>query len=1017
MIVLGGTLCGLMGLGGFALRASLAVAAPRASVRIGAAPRTPAGAKVVGSVSGGTKINVTVVLNSQDPAGLAAYATDVATPGSSVYHQYLTVPQFAQRFGATTAQVRAVKSALRAEGLDPGRVTTNDLSIPVSATAGQLATAFSTSFHSVRLRGGRKTFANTSAPLLPGTVADLVQGVIGLDNLALEQPLGLASKRLHVTAHATRDATPHANPHIGSGPQPCAGIEPYGQPPYTYRTEDEIASAYGMTSLYPGDEGAGQVVAVYELEPNLTSDITSFQTCYGTNTTVNYVPVDGGVATGAGEGEAALDIEDVIGLAPKATLDVYQAPNTGADAYDEYNAIISQDKAKVITTSWGLCEASKTLGTSTSKQALEESTLFQEAATQGQSMFAAAGDHGSVDCGGTSPLAVDDPASQPYVTGVGGTVLSTIGPPPTESVWNDYSTSTPPSTQDNEDAGGGVSSFWAMPSYQSGAPAPLNVINSGSSKTACAANLATTGGTAGSYCREVPDVTADASPETGYIIQYNGQWDAFGGTSAATPTWAAFATLVNASPACDGVPIGFANPLLYSIAGGAFNGTAYSADFNDVTMGNNNPMNYLSPGNEGPYSAGLGYDMASGLGSGAGATLASALCATIGTVTMPNTGSLPTAVAVDTTNNIAYIAESMTNDVAQITQATHSAFATNAATNVASAKLLGLNFPDDLALDSSENLYASNFCVGTQAGICSGEASGTTTALSQQKGASGQQDTLTPCKYASGDAVFTPATGNAMLFVACAGSGAVDACTTTGSTPLCGSANATVTLGKPVGGVTPVPSGVAAIPTETATPAVIVADAANSTLSVVSYSSASLSASTPVSLAAGCRPANVAIGPSVSGTATVYVACPGTGEIEVGTLSGTVLGSFTATALPTSGSQTPAPYGIALNQSGTALVVTDSANSDAVLYLSLSGSTLGSDTVVSVGTTPDGVAMDGNNAFVANESTNTVTVIDPPSSGGDHGHLVASHMRSDAARRAPVSLTPLIAPLPAGASG
>ncbi|HEY5317365.1 MAG TPA: protease pro-enzyme activation domain-containing protein, partial [Solirubrobacteraceae bacterium] len=95
------------------MRASLAVAAPRASVRIGAAPRTPAGAKVVGSVSGGTKINVTVVLNSQDPAGLAAYATDVATPGSSVYHQYLTVPQFAQRFGATTAQVRAVKSALR----------------------------------------------------------------------------------------------------------------------------------------------------------------------------------------------------------------------------------------------------------------------------------------------------------------------------------------------------------------------------------------------------------------------------------------------------------------------------------------------------------------------------------------------------------------------------------------------------------------------------------------------------------------------------------------------------------------------------------------------------------------------------------------------------------------------------------------------------------------------------------------------------------------------------------------
>jgi DNA-binding beta-propeller fold protein YncE len=398
-----------------------------------------------------------------------------------------------------------------------------------------------------------------------------------------------------------------------------------------------------------------------------------------------------------------------------------------------------------------------------------------------------------------------------------------------------------------------------------------------------------------------------------------------------------------------------------------------------------------------------------------GASLTAALCApkAIGTVALPSGGTLPTGVVVDRTNHVAYIAESQSNGVAKISNTTNAYFAT-AATSVGSSALPSLNFPDDLALDASNQLYASNFCVGTQAGICNTEASGTTATVSQQTGASaGHTDTLTPCSYASGDAVFTPASGNAMLFVACAGSGVVNACTTTAGTPLCGSADASVAVTKPVSGVTPVPSGVAAIPTTTTTPAVVVADAANNTVSVVSSNGTLLAASTPVSLVSGCEPANVAIGPASGAAATVYVACPGTGQVEVGTVSGTgtpTLGSFTATTLPTTGANTPSPYGVAVNAAGTDLVVTDSANNDAVAYPSLSGASLGTGTVIAVGTTPDGVGIDGSNAFVANEGSNNVTVIDPPATSTNPGHHVRAHVRSNLARRR-VSLTPLIAPL------
>jgi hypothetical protein len=144
-----------------------------------------------------------------------------------------------------------------------------------------------------------------------------------------------------------------------------------------------------------------------------------------------------------------------------------------------------------------------------------------------------------------------------------------------------------------------------MPSYQSGAPSFLHVAQSSS--------------------RETPDVSADADPDTGYLIYWNGSgsasgpagWQGIGGTSAAAPVWAAAIALINASKACGGALVGFANPALYTAAA-----TSYGQDFNDVTRGNND----FTGTNGGRYAAGSGFDMASGLGTPNAAALIDTLC-------------------------------------------------------------------------------------------------------------------------------------------------------------------------------------------------------------------------------------------------------------------------------------------------------------------------------------------------------------------------------------------------------
>jgi subtilase family serine protease len=585
---------GLTGLLAVAVVASGAPAgASPATVRVGRPPRIPAGAAAVSSLPGATALRVDVVLQPRDPAGLAAYANAVSTPGSEQFRHFLGGPQFVSRFGPTAATIASVDAALTAGGLHPGAVSANHLSIPVRATAGQLSAAFATGFSQYRVAGGRLAFANRAAPQIASSVASAVQGVVGLDDLTLPAP---------ALGHApTGAAHPRSLSDGGSaGPRACATAATDAVDDGSY-TADEVGTAYGFPALYDqGDLGSGQTVALYELQGFGQKDIDTYQSCFDTSTSISTVDVDGGPQAHSGVGEADVDIEQVVALAPSTHILVYQGPNTNAGGYDTYDAIVSQDEASVVSTSWGLCESE--MG---SAAAQAENTLFEEAATQGQTIVAASGDEGSEDCVTTGDrddgLAVDDPSSQPFVTGAGGTEWTASGTPPTETAWNDGPTCCWGA------GGGGISTLWTMPTYQADS-AGTGVINAGSSGTPC-------GAPSGSYCRESPDVSALAGPYP-YLEYVSGGWGSWGGTSLAAPLWASLIDLSDASAACDGKDIGFANPLLYQVAADD------PAAFYDVTVGNND----LTGTNDGAFPALTGYDMATGLGTPSAGLLPGLLC-------------------------------------------------------------------------------------------------------------------------------------------------------------------------------------------------------------------------------------------------------------------------------------------------------------------------------------------------------------------------------------------------------
>jgi hypothetical protein len=600
---------------------------------VGPSASLPSGAVADGAVDATQRLTVDIVLRPRDSSHLGRLAQSVSTPGSPSFGRYLGRNAFARKFGGNPTAAASLRSLASAVGVSTGPAT-DGLFLPVSGTAGQLERLFHTRLVRVRLADGTTGRLATAPAELPQSVTDAVEGVVGLDDLVHIRPASLVSRSV-----SERELSQAVGQTRGTGTEPlgphaCAAAQAEQKSTSGVFTDDTIASIYGADGLYgAGADGTGQTIAVYELEPFAASDVAAFDTCYfGTTAAaamadrLRVIPVDGGQPPGVGVGEAALDIENVSALAPGARIDVYEAPNTTAGSLDEFSRIIGDDTASVVTTSAGLCEAAMQSGEPGVQEI--ENLLFEQAAAQGQTVIAAAGDSGSSDCGtdgehAVKPsLSVDDPASQPYVLGIGGTSVPT-GISPTESAWNDGPA--------GGAGGGGLSQSWTAPSWQVDSAVPRfanpTVISSAEEHSGarfCAPDA--------SICREVPDVSAAADPEAGAItVFYNGSWTAEGGTSSSAPLWAAMLGDTASSAACQaddssGHGLGFATPLLYAVASDP---ATYAASFHDVTAG----TNAIVPGSDGLYPATAGYDMATGLGSpqltGPGDTpgLAEALCA------------------------------------------------------------------------------------------------------------------------------------------------------------------------------------------------------------------------------------------------------------------------------------------------------------------------------------------------------------------------------------------------------
>lgn len=625
--------------------------------QIEAAPHVPDGARTVGAVPASAVVSGAVVLKPRDNSALVQFIGNVTDKNSPSFHQYLPAGAFASRFGPARSAINAVGSQLKADGLRVSGVSSDGLLVSFSGTARQVEGAFHTGLESYRLRDGSMGRTTTSAVSVPSTIAGSVAAVVGLDDLVRVRPVGIlrqpASARGKIRPPRTASFT-----HPAGSPKACASATSAARA-FGGLADDQIAHAYGAFGLYgSGDLGAGQHVAIYELEPFARSDIKTFDTCYfgasgaaGMLKRLQVIPVDGGQPAGPGSGEANLDVEDVSAIAPDATIDVYEGPSPGADGtdydpVDPYVAIIDADRDQIVSTSWGLCEQAIELGQPGLQQA--ENLLFEQAAAQGQSVFGAAGDNGSDDCNtfetstpvsGQNPLSVDDPASQPYVVSVGGTTIDdAASEPPLEHVWNDGA--------DGGGGGGGISQSWAMPTWQREATVPgIALPGSADYKNADSVEKssgyppnfcqsAVQGASSSTPCRLVPDVSAQADEFTGAVTVYqasSGGWGTIGGTSSATPIWAALLALVNASPTCASHAVtrsgvGFVSPLLYAVASDP---GAYGAAFNDITAGNNDIYG-LDDGQV--FPATTGYDLASGLGSprltghGGSAGLAYYLC-------------------------------------------------------------------------------------------------------------------------------------------------------------------------------------------------------------------------------------------------------------------------------------------------------------------------------------------------------------------------------------------------------
>ncbi|HKV98013.1 MAG TPA: S53 family peptidase [Gammaproteobacteria bacterium] len=576
-------------------------------------------------------ITTSIILNVTDPQGLANYVQAALTPGDRNYHRFLTVGQFRQRFAPSNQEIRQFVRYLESFGITINKIYADNLDITVTGTAAQLNAAFSTELRDYT-KNGRRFHRPAAKFSMPGSFAQLVLAVPGLDSQSGRfRPMNLRML-----------------PAVGVPGQPAGKYPAMTWPqnstatgiPGEY-TVGDVANFYQVNPLYQaGIKGQGQTVGIMTLANFSEADAYAYWQDIGLKVKANRitkVPVDGGipVATGVGDDETSLDVEQSGGLAPQAKVRVYIAPNTNDGFIDLFYTAASENAADTVSISWGLPEefyfAAANGGVDFTGQMLAIDQALMEAAAQGQSVFTAAGDSGAYDVNRSLPvpyfnpqLSVDYPASDPYITAAGGTTMQGLqqyGLPDgstlniniaSEQVWGwDYldplciALGLDPVSCGIEfgGGGGGVSSFWPLPYYQQ-FTSGITQTQPGQSLTcntagACAA-LGLTGTPpqtlltlpAGFVGRNLPDLSLNADPQTGYVLVDCTDFPEpanpgcaatfFGGTSFVAPQLNGITALVNQA---SGGRVGLLNPVIYTLQS-VFGYGKYTG-FNDITAGDN----------------------------------------------------------------------------------------------------------------------------------------------------------------------------------------------------------------------------------------------------------------------------------------------------------------------------------------------------------------------------------------------------------------------------------------------
>jgi len=583
-------------------------------------------------------VSATVVLKLRDADELQALAIALHTPGSPQFGQFLTPEQFHARFDPSREVVDAAVAHFTQAGL-AAHVEAGNL-VRVTGSAQAMDRAFNASLHlyDVAAQGasaGYRFHAPTGTPQIASpAVAANVEAILGLDDRPRFRP--------------------HLQGGIGRrGSTALPGVSPFKVPGTTHTPGDwtvtDFAQYYDVQPLYArGVHGEGRTVGIVTLASFTPGDAFAYWNLVGLTVDPNrltIVDVDGGPGApsdDAGSDETTLDVEQSGGIAPAAKVVVYQAPNTDQAFFDAFVRAVNDNTAETVSVSWGEWEwldtqATVTVGANTVDSLHAIENVLLQGAVQGQSFFAASGDAGAYDANDpasvtpvpqfTKVLSVDSPSSARWITSAGGTTLQgdqvftlpdgslyTVHVPK-ERVWGwDYLIPLCATLGFNPiscgifpaGGGGGVSSFLPLPFYQALVPTmatePGQVLVDRTTGT----TLVTL--PAGYHGRNVPDVSMNADPETGYILVYTSSVDGtqstqdfFGGTSFVAPQLNGVAALLGQS----------VHRRL-----GLFNVPVYAAASTQAGYaGPDAPLRDIRAGDNWFYQGRPGYDQGSGVGS------------------------------------------------------------------------------------------------------------------------------------------------------------------------------------------------------------------------------------------------------------------------------------------------------------------------------------------------------------------------------------------------------------------